>query len=167
MAFAVASTLGLDIGTTGMRAVEVSWRNGAPVVERWGALDFEFPIKNWADANLSEMSQQLQALVAECGFRSKMVAHSVSGKAVVPQYFNFPQLMPEDVPDAVGRAGEHDAPRVDDQRPPTGAHARRVLADLVGGDHERLLLDRARLKTAPISQGKNHYNNNPNESLKQ
>ena len=36
----------------------------------------------------------------------------------------------------VGRGGEHDAPRVDDHRAPAGAEARRVLADLVGGDDE-------------------------------
>ena len=101
MAFGSESTLGLDIGTTGMRAVEVSWRSGTPVVERWGALDFEDDVSDWSTANISDMSGQLRALVAECGFRTKMVAHSVSGKAVVPQYFNFPQLMPEDVSDAV------------------------------------------------------------------
>ena len=101
MAFGSANTLGLDIGTTGMRAVEVSWQSGTPVVERWGALDFEDDVSDWSTANISDMSGQLRALVAECGFRTKMVAHSVSGKAVVPQYFNFPQLMPEDVSDAV------------------------------------------------------------------
>jgi len=101
MALRSANTLGLDIGTTGMRAVEVSWRSGAPVVERWGGLDFDADVKDWSTANLSDMSEQLRTLVVECGFHSKIVAHSVSGKAVVPQYFNFPQLMPEDVPDAV------------------------------------------------------------------
>ena len=38
---------------------------------------------------------------------------------------------------------EHDAPGVDDHRAPAGAQARRVLADLVGGDDEALVLDRA------------------------
>ena len=43
----------------------------------------------------------------------------------------------------VRRRREHDAPRVDDHRAPAGADARRVLADLVRGDDERLALDRA------------------------
>ena len=43
----------------------------------------------------------------------------------------------------VRRLGQHHAPRVDDHRPPARAVAARVLADLVGGDHERLVLDRA------------------------
>ena len=43
----------------------------------------------------------------------------------------------------VRRLGEHEPPRVDDHRAPAGAVAGRVLADLVGGDHERLVLDRA------------------------
>src|SRR3954451_6974108 len=41
----------------------------------------------------------------------------------------------------VGRGGQHDAPRVDDHRAPAGADARRVLAHLVGGDDEALVLD--------------------------
>ena len=45
---------------------------------------------------------------------------------------------------AVGRLREHEPPRVDDHRAPAGVLAAGVLADLVGGDHERLVLDRAR-----------------------
>src|SRR5215208_3081186 len=43
----------------------------------------------------------------------------------------------------VGRLGQHDAPWVDDHRAPARAVARRVLPDLVRGDHEGLVLDRA------------------------
>src|SRR3954452_11769493 len=44
----------------------------------------------------------------------------------------------------VRRGREDDAPRVDDHRAPAGADAGGVLADLVGGDDERLPLDRPR-----------------------
>src|SRR4051794_22867989 len=43
---------------------------------------------------------------------------------------------------SVRRRREHDAPGVDDHRAPAGADAGNVLADLVGGDHEALVLDR-------------------------
>ena len=43
----------------------------------------------------------------------------------------------------VGGAREHEPPRVDDQRAPAGAVAGRMGADLVGRDHEALVLDRA------------------------
>ena len=49
----------------------------------------------------------------------------------------------DDDPLGVGRAGQDDAPRVDDQRAPARPQAGRVLADLVGGDDEGLVLDRA------------------------
>ena len=44
----------------------------------------------------------------------------------------------------VGRAREHLAPRVDDHRAAEALLVGRVRADLVGGDDERLVLDRAR-----------------------
>jgi hypothetical protein len=44
----------------------------------------------------------------------------------------------------VGGDREDEPPRVDDHAAPAGPVARRVLADLVGGDHEGLVLDRAR-----------------------
>src|SRR5205085_979064 len=44
----------------------------------------------------------------------------------------------------IRRLREHDAPGVDDHRAAAGAVARRVLADLVGGDDEALVLDRPR-----------------------
>src|SRR4051812_14396579 len=47
-------------------------------------------------------------------------------------------------PPRVGGAGEHAAPGVDDHRAPAAAQVPAVPADLVRGDHERLVLDRAR-----------------------
>ena len=101
MALGRALTLGLDVGTTGVRAVELSWDNNLPVVERWGAADFETEIKDWGPANAAQIAGAIRHLVQRIGFRSKLVAHSVCGKGVIPQYFNFPQLMPEDVAEAV------------------------------------------------------------------
>ena len=44
----------------------------------------------------------------------------------------------------VGRLRQDDAPGVDDHRAAVGAVVRRRVADLVGGDHEDLVLDRPR-----------------------
>ena len=49
-----------------------------------------------------------------------------------------------DVALAVGRLRQHDAPRVHDHRAPARVLAGGVGADLVGGDHEGLVLDRPR-----------------------
>jgi len=101
MAFGRMTTLGLDIGTTGIRAVELSWRDGLPVVERWGAADFDTTTPEGETPDPAETGARIRRLLQKHGFRARFAAHSVCGRAVVPQYFNFPQLMPEDVADAV------------------------------------------------------------------
>lgn len=95
------STVGLDLGTTGARAVEVTWRSNRPVVERWAAADFSAPVSDWRSADVAELARVIGDITVRKGMRGRWVAHSVSGDAAAPQYFNFPQLMPEDVPEAV------------------------------------------------------------------
>jgi type IV pilus assembly protein PilM len=95
------STVGLDLGTTGARAVEVVWRANRPVVERWAAVDFPAPVSDWRNTDVADMARLVGDITVRKGMRGRWVAHSVSGDAAAPQYFNFPQLMPEDVPEAV------------------------------------------------------------------
>ncbi len=49
----------------------------------------------------------------------------------------------EDVALAVGGLAQHDAPRIHDHRAPSRVLSGGMLAELVGGDHEGLVLDRA------------------------
>lgn len=95
------TTFGLDLGTTGVRAVEVSCRGNRPVVEKWAAADFPADVEDWQAADTQEIGAFIGDLLASRGIRGRWVAHSVCGQGVTPQYFNFPQLMPEDVADAV------------------------------------------------------------------
>ena len=101
MDLADTTTVGLDLGSTGARAVEVSWQGERPSVTRWAVLDFEEPVNDWDNVNAAELGSKIGEALRKRGLRNPLVAHSVSGKSVVPQYFNFPQLMDEDVAEAV------------------------------------------------------------------
>gem|GEM_PF-2381367 len=95
------TSIGLDLGATGARAVEMAWRDGRPTVERAAAVVYDSPIVDWANADQQRLANFILEVTQRQGMRGRWVAHAVSGEAIAPQYFNFPQLMPEDVPEAV------------------------------------------------------------------
>jgi type IV pilus assembly protein PilM len=95
------TTLGLDLGSTGLRIVEVAWPNGRPVIQRWATLDFSAPVLDWRAMDPDETAGRIRAALQKNGIRAHWAAHSMGGEAVAPQYFNFPQLLPEDVAEAV------------------------------------------------------------------
>lgn len=95
------ATIGIDLGATGLRAVELAWRDDRPVVQRWAAVDFDDEIHDWQAVDAPAISHLLRTALAENGIRGYWAGHSVSGEAVAPQYFSFPTLLPEDVAEAV------------------------------------------------------------------
>lgn len=101
MIFGGEATLGMDLGATGVRAVEVSWQGGRPVLQRWAAMDFPNEVADWRSGNQQALASAVRQLLSQNGLRARWVASSVSGESVAPQYFNFPQLMTEDVAEAV------------------------------------------------------------------
>jgi len=94
-------TIGIDLGTTGVRVAEVAWKDGRPVLERWAATDFETEVTDWTTCDAQGLSQLLRSILEKQGFRDCWASHAVAGDAVAPQYFSFPKLLPEDVPEAV------------------------------------------------------------------
>lgn len=95
------ATLGLDLGSTGLRIVELEWSNNRPVIQRYATMDFATPVFDWRRIDANEIGGKIRAALQKNGIRSRWAAHSVGGDAVAPQYFNFPQLLPEDVDEAV------------------------------------------------------------------
>jgi len=79
----------------------MAWRDGKPTVERAALVAYDSPIVDWANADQQRLANVIMEVTQRQGMRGRWVAHAVSGEAVAPQYFNFPQLMPEDVPEAV------------------------------------------------------------------
>src|SRR5208283_375679 len=99
MIFGNATTLGLDLGVTGVRAAEVAWQGGRPTLVRWAAADFPAEVTDWRTIDRPATIRQVLAQARMGGI--KWAAHSISGESVALQYFNFPKLMPEDVAEAV------------------------------------------------------------------
>jgi len=96
-----STTIGVDLGSTGLRVVELSRQGDGPLVQSWAAMDFKAEISDWQTVDPAEIGYMLRSALEQKGIRGYWVAHSVSGDAVAPQYFNFPKLLPEDVPEAV------------------------------------------------------------------
>jgi type IV pilus assembly protein PilM len=95
------TTLGLDLGSTGLRAVEAGWSGGRPCIQRWASLDFTEPVADWRAMDPDEMAGRIRAAMQRGGLKGHWAAHAMGGEAVAPQYFNFPQILPEDVAEAV------------------------------------------------------------------
>jgi len=94
-------TIGIDLGTTGVRVAEVGWKNGRPTLERWAAADFDAEVTDWITCDTRGLSQLVRNVLEKNGFRDCWASHAVEGEAVAPQYFSFPKLLPEDVAEAV------------------------------------------------------------------
>jgi len=102
MIFGNATSLGLDLGATGVRAAEVAWQGGRPTLVRWAAADFPAEVTDWRAIDRPAMAASIRQMLAQAHMNKiKWAAHSISGESVALQYFNFPKLMPEDVAEAV------------------------------------------------------------------
>ena len=102
MIFGNATTLGLDLGATGVRAAEVAWQGGRATLVRWAAADFPAEVTDWRAIDRPAMVAAICQMLSQARMNKiKWAAHSISGEAVALQYFNFPKLMPEDVAEAV------------------------------------------------------------------
>ena len=95
------TSVGIDLGTTGCRAVEMAWRGGRPVIERWAAFDFDSQVTDWSNVDSDDLGSMLKATLDKHGIHAYWASHAVAGESVAPQYFNFPKLLPEDVEEAV------------------------------------------------------------------
>ena len=102
MIFGNATTLGLDLGATGVRAAEVAWHGGRPILVRWAAADFPAEVTDWRGIDRPAVVALLREMLSQSRMdKIKWAAHSISGESVALQYFNFPKLMSEDVAEAV------------------------------------------------------------------
>jgi type IV pilus assembly protein PilM len=102
MIFGNATTLGLDLGATGVRAAEVAWQGGRATLVRWAAADFPAEVTDWHETDRPAMVGAIRQMLLQGHMdKIKWAAHSVSGDAVALQYFNFPKLMSEDIAEAI------------------------------------------------------------------
>ncbi|MBF0193901.1 MAG: type IV pilus assembly protein PilM [Magnetococcales bacterium] len=103
--------IGLDIGTTAIRAVEIrpvgsSWR-----LHRWG--NQPIPPEAVVDGkikNSEEVVSALQTLFAKTGFSTKRVALSVGGPSVVIKSIQLPLMTEMDLEDQISLEAEEHIP---------------------------------------------------------
>jgi type IV pilus assembly protein PilM len=102
MIFGNVTTLGLDLGATGVRAAEVAWQEDRPTLVRWAAADFPAEVTDWHAIDRPAMVAMICRILTQARMNGiKWAAHSISGESVALQYFNFPKLMSEDIAEAV------------------------------------------------------------------
>ncbi len=85
------SLIGLDIGTSSVKAIEMSWHNG-PVITGFGYADLPSP-----DA----VPDTVLSVLRDNEFRSRRVVTSVSGKSVIVRYLTMFRMSPEDLRNAI------------------------------------------------------------------
>jgi type IV pilus assembly protein PilM len=85
------SLIGLDIGTSAVKAVEISWHNG-PVITGFGYAQLPGP-----DA----VPDTVLSVLRDNDFRSRRVVTSVSGKSVIVRYLTMFRMSQDDLRNAI------------------------------------------------------------------
>lgn len=85
------SLIGLDVGSSSVKAIEMSWHNG-PVITGFGYADLPSP-----DA----VPDTVLGLLRDNDFHSRRVVTSVSGKSVIVRYLTMFRMSPEDLRNAI------------------------------------------------------------------
>ncbi len=85
---------GLDIGSTGIKAVKLAWhkRQGTATLEAAERIDYKKPLSQAAneDDELGMIGEALTALLAQFPLRTERVCVSVPGRIVLPRMFHLP-----------------------------------------------------------------------------
>ncbi len=86
------SLIGLDIGASALKAIELTWQGAGPVITGFGYAELPSP-----DA----IPETLQRLLRENDFHTRRVVTSVSGKAVIVRYLTMMRMAHDDLRNAI------------------------------------------------------------------
>ena len=84
--------IGLDIGTRSVKAVEMSWASGAPVITGFGYAPLPSP---------QAVPETVLRVLQESSFHTREVVTSVSGKSVIVRYLTMLKMSREDLKSAI------------------------------------------------------------------
>ncbi len=90
LAISGRNVLGLDIGSSGIKAVELSTAGAQPVITNFG---YEEVGAGGTEATVRALS----TLVERCRFRAPRIVTSVSGRSVIVRYVNVREMPDEDL----------------------------------------------------------------------
>ena len=86
------STVGLDIGGSCIKALEITRDKYDYIITGYGQIDVQ---------NEAERGDAIRELFSQCKFRTKKVVTAVSGKSVIVRYINMAQMSDENLESAI------------------------------------------------------------------
>lgn len=87
------STIGLDIGTSGVRAAEVTFTQDGPVLERCGQVPLRRgAVRDGEVADVEAVASAMRRLWSEVGFRSRRVQLGVASQRVIVRAVDLPKM---------------------------------------------------------------------------
>jgi type IV pilus assembly protein PilM len=86
------SLIGLDVGTSAVKAVELTLQGGQLVLTGFGCADLPSP---------EAVPETIQRLLRENSFHTRRVVTSVSGRSVIVRYLTMFRMSPEDLRNAI------------------------------------------------------------------
>ena len=104
------TSLGVDIGTKVIRAVEVSGKKGKLVLENYGEVNLDIACKEFfrsfdkktLNPSIDNISVALKAIIAETGIKTKKVVFSLPDFATFFTSFELPPMNKKEMDSAVG-----------------------------------------------------------------
>lgn len=88
------SMVGLDIGTSAVKAIELTQKGREVEVTAFGQVEV-------ASDNLDDRARAVRDLMNEGGFQTKRVVTSISGKMVIIRYLNMVRMSDEELKNAI------------------------------------------------------------------
>jgi len=103
-------SLGVDIGTKVIRAVEISGKKGKLVLENYGEVNLDVACKEFfrsfdkknLNPSVDNISAALKAIIEEAGIKTKKVVFSLPDFATFYTTFELPPMSKKDIANAIG-----------------------------------------------------------------
>ncbi len=104
-------TLGLDVGSSAIKAVQLSRNNGSFRLEALGIAPVPPDvIVEGAIREPAAVAEAIQEAVGKAGVHTKDVAIALSGRELIIKKLQIPKVPPKELPDAVQLEAEHHIP---------------------------------------------------------
>lgn len=95
------SVLGVDIGTTNIKIVQVTSDSGGHVLDTYGIVDASFEIDERKEANIIQTVNVLKMLISRAGVTTKRVVASLPTSVVFTSVIELPKMKEDELQSAV------------------------------------------------------------------
>lgn len=95
------SVLGIDIGTTSIKIVQLTHSNGKHVLDTYGIVDVAFEIDERQEANIQKTTAVLRQLLDKSGVTTKKVMASLPTSVVFTTVIDLPKMREDELQNAL------------------------------------------------------------------